>query len=241
MIRGLVLTVIGLSATTAFAAGSQPMAVRPCKPHSVNVSGQGSVNVEPAVYRLYVAVSRRGTDVRAARALVDKIAAEAVTAARSAGLSKADIQSTMITISPIYKPEAKPGTPQTFEVRRDLTLTLRQPAQYAELVEGLTRAGINQISHVSAEPSDPRATNDRALKQAVADARHKAALIATGLGVALGPPLEVTENGAQGPRPVIMGAARTNGRTSGYEPGRITVRASVSARFALSPSGCPVP
>lgn len=41
-----------------------------------------------------------------------------------------------------------------------------------------------------------------------------------------------------GPRPLMMGA-RSESRGNDYLPGTITVQASLAARFALAPSGCP--
>lgn len=225
----LVLAAFALTMPAAHAAE--------CTPHSVSVSGKGSVSAAPGVYTFHVSVSRRGTDVRAESAAVDKLATAAVKAARAAGLADADIRSTAVTVNPVYNSDAKPEAPRVFEVRRDLVLTLRNPSRYAQLVQGLVQAGINGIGNIVARPADPAAVADRALTAAVADARHKAALIAKGLGVALGPALSVNENG-QGPRPLVMGE-RINSENKGYEPGTITVRASVAARFALSPSGCP--
>jgi|GEM_PF-5028439 len=240
MIRTSLLLLSSAFAVTALAAPTPPPGTGTCTPHSVQVSGSGTASGMPGVYVFHVSVSRRGTDVEAASSTVADAAAAAVKAARSAGLAKADIQSTAVTISPVYDPHAKSDSPQVYEVRRNLVLTLRDPDHYAQLMEGLTKAGVNGIGHIEAQPSHPQELADRALASAVSDARHKAALIAKGLGVQVGPAMDVNESGPSGPHPLMMNAARS-GNESGYEPGRITVNASVSARFELSPSGCPAP
>lgn len=230
-----VLTLLAACGLAAPAAAADA----PCTPRSVSVSGEGSASAAPGVYVFHIAVSRRGTDIPAANKVVDGKVTAALNAARRAGIAKADMQSTSVAINPVYDPNAKPDTPQTYEVTRNVTLTLRQPARYAALVEGLIGAGVNRFANIEARPDDPQALADRALAAAVANARHKAALVAQGLGVALGPALELDESG-QGPRPLVMGAMQArSAQAGGYEPGEITAQTSVTARFALAPSGCP--
>lgn len=228
------VTFVALAVATASAA----YAGNACTPRSVSVSGSGRASAEPATYVFHLAVSQRGTDVRAANSAVDRTVGAALGVARQAGLRPSDIQSNRVAISPVYDPNAKPDTPQSYEVTRYLTLTLREPSRYASLVEGLIHAGVNRFAGVEAEAGDPRALGDQALAAAVADARHKAALIAGRLGVKLGPALALDESGTQ-PRPVVMGAAVMRSAQGGYEPGLISVNAEVTARFALEPSGCP--
>ncbi|HEX5313420.1 MAG TPA: SIMPL domain-containing protein [Gammaproteobacteria bacterium] len=232
--------VLALLIAGACAAAPGARAAANCTPRSVSVSGEGNAEAAPGVYVFHLGISQRSTDVRSANAAVDKSAAAAVAAAKSAGLAKKDIQSTNLSISPVYDSDAKPGEPQVYEVTRNLTLTLRDPSHYADLVEGLVKAGVNQITNIEARPADPQALADQALAAAVADARHKAALIAQGLDAKLGPALSLDENGGQMPRPVMMSAmkAAPSGAEAGYEPGRITTQAQVSASFELEPSGC---
>lgn len=237
------ITVLAVGAFFAAASLAAPAAFADsqCTPHSVSVSGDGSASAAPGKYTFHIAVSQRSTDIRAANAGVDKSVAAAVAAARQAGLAKADIQSTSVTINPVYDSNAKPDTPQTYEVTRNISLVLRDPSHYAALVEGLIRAGVNRISSIEAEASNPKALSDEALAAAVADAQHKAQLIAQNLGVKLGPAIELDASG-QRPQPLMMGAMQARAATGGgYEPGEISVQSSVTARFALDPSGCPVP
>lgn len=230
---------MGVFLTAGLAATPNILAAQACTPRSISVSGHGETQTAPGLYVFHLGITHRSADVRAANAAVDKSAENVVRAARRAGLAKADISSTQVTISPVYNPKAKPGEPQVFEVTRNITLTLRNPTRYTDLVEGLIGAGVNRIAGIEAKPADPQALADTTLTAAVADARHKAGLIAKGLGVQVGPALDVNEQSYQGPRPVMMDAARSANNTDGYEPGRIKVSASVSARFAIEPSGCP--
>ncbi len=226
--------------TAGFAAAPAALAANACSPRSVSVSGSGEAQAAPGVYVFHIGVAHRDTDVRAANAAVDRSAASAVAAARAAGLAKKDIQSTNVSITPVYNSKAKPGEPQVYEVTRNITLTLRDPARYADLVEGLIKAGVNRITNIEAQPADPQALADQALAAAVANARHKAALIAQSLGVKLGPATQLSESGGFRPQPRMMAmSAGVSATEGGYEPGQLTTQAQVSASFELDPSGCP--
>ncbi|MGH8273920.1 MAG: SIMPL domain-containing protein [Gammaproteobacteria bacterium] len=234
------ITLIFALCAAGLAAAPVVMAANTCTPHSVSVTGSGKAQATPGLYVFHIGISHRNTNVRAANDAVDKSAASAVKAARQAGLADKDIQSTNVSISPVYDSKAKPGEPQVFEVTRDITLTLRNPKHYAALVEGLIKAGVNRITNIEARPADAQAMADEALGKAVSDAKHNAQLIAQKLGVKLGPAIEVSVGGGVRPMPRMMAMSATASKTEtgGYEPGQITTQAEVSARFELAPSGC---
>lgn len=234
------ITLIFALCVAGLAAAPVVMAANSCTPHSVSVTGSGKAQTAPGLYVFHIGIEHRNTDVRAANKAVDKSAAAAVKAARQAGLADKDIQSTNVSISPVYNSKAKPGEPQVFEVTRNITLTLRNPKHYAALVEGLIDAGVNRVTNVEAKPADAQAIADQALGKAVSDAKHNAQLIAQKLGVKLGPAIEVSVGGGVRPQPrmMAMSAGASKAEAGGYEPGQITTEAHVSARFELSPSGC---
>ncbi|MDN5863914.1 MAG: SIMPL domain-containing protein [Gammaproteobacteria bacterium] len=228
----LFLSALGLIAAPVALGAEQ------CNPRQVSVTTSGFAKAAPGLYVFHVGISHRGTDVSAANDAVARSAAAAVAAALDAGVAKEDIRSTEISITPVYNADRKPAEPQIFEVTRDISIVLRDPSHYAELAEGLIDAGVNHITRIEARPSDPRALADQALAEAVANAVHKARLIAHKLGVKLGPALRISESGGVHPVPRVM-AMSADSAKSGYLHGQIKTEAQVSATFALSPSGCP--
>jgi uncharacterized protein YggE len=235
-------TLLTIALCAGLAATPVALAANACTPHNVSVNGSGKAQAAPGLYVFHIGITQRNTDVKAAHAAVDKSAAAAVKAARQAGLAGKDIQSTNVSIAPVYNSKAKPGEAQVFEVTRDITLTLRDPSHYAGLVEGLIKAGVNRVTNIEAKPADPRTLADRALAKAVLNAKHNAQLIAQKLGVKLGPAIQVSESGGVRPLPrkmMAMSATAKPAEKGGYEAGQITTQAEVSAQFELSPSGCP--
>lgn len=227
----------------ALTVASSALAAGQCSPRSVSVSGSGSAKAAPGEYVFHVGITHRNTDVQTANAAVDKAAAGAVKAARNAGVAKKDIRSTEVSISPVYRSDQKADEPQEFQVTREVTITLREPSHYARLTEGLIKAGVNRITNIEARPAHPDALSDKALADAVADATHKARLIAQKLGVKLGPATRVSVNGNVRPMPRMMAMKATSAGSvaeqGGYEHGQIKTHAEVSATFEFSPSGCP--
>lgn len=227
-------------AAAGLIAASSALAADQCTPRQVSVSASGSARAAPGLYVFHVGIAHRGTSIRAAHAAVDKSAAAAVDAALDAGVAKKDIRSTEISISPVYDADRKASEPQVYEVTRAISIVLRDPSHYAELAEGLIRAGVNRITRIEAKPAHPRALADRALAEAVGNAVHKARLIAHKLGVKLGPALQISQGGNVSPMPRVMAmTAGSVAPSGGYMHGRITTHARVSATFALAPSGCP--
>lgn len=210
-----------------------------CTPRKVSVSGAGSARAAPGLYVFRVGIVQRGTSVQTAHSAVNQSAAAAVHAALEAGVARRDIRSTNISISPVYDSDRGPREAQVFAVKRTISIVLRDPSHYAELAEGLIDAGVNRITRIEAKPAHPQKMADKALAEAVANAAHKARLIARKLGAKLGPALRISQSGGVHPMPraaaMSIGSAAVGG---GYVQGRITTHAQVSATFALSPSGC---
>jgi uncharacterized protein len=69
---------------------------------------------------------------------------------------------------------------------------------------------------------------------AIADAQRKADLYAKAAGVALGPVVSITEEGASAPAPVLMKRTVANGMAPPIAAGEDTLRVNVSVGFALA-------
>jgi uncharacterized protein YggE len=76
---------------------------------------------------------------------------------------------------------------------------------------------------------------DEARAQAIADARRKAEIYAKAVGVELGSPLGVTEQGAMQPSPMYrrMATARMDAVATPIAQGEETLRVAVSVSWAI--------
>ncbi|HET7570757.1 MAG TPA: SIMPL domain-containing protein [Gammaproteobacteria bacterium] len=202
----------------------------------ITVSGQGRVQVVPDVLDIHLSVEKRDKSIEAAQRDVDRHTAQAVEVARRFGIAKADITSTRVSISPQYDYQSKPPRLLGYDVRREVSLTLRDIGKYDQLLSALVKAGVNRISGVSARYSKPATLRDEAFARAVADARAKAGKLAQAFGAALGKVYAVTEQSAPSPRPLRVSKASFAAKTpSPTEPGTIDVEATIQVTFRLKP------
>ncbi|HET6725082.1 MAG TPA: SIMPL domain-containing protein [Gammaproteobacteria bacterium] len=207
----------------------------PTSPH-VAVSGQGIVRVAPDILTVHLSVEKLGKEIDAAKQAVDRRTGGAIAAARRIGIDKRDITSTQITIAPRYQYDHDQRQLVGYDVRRSMTLTLRDLDKYEPLLKGLVEAGVNGIDGVSARYSQPEKLRQQAFAKAVNDARAKAARLARSFDASLGNVWSIVELNATAPRPVM---ARTQAKfasasqASAFEPGTIEITADIRVVFLL--------
>ncbi|HET7674128.1 MAG TPA: SIMPL domain-containing protein [Gammaproteobacteria bacterium] len=229
----LILT-CGLLALMALAMPAARAAEQPSAPHVV-VTGQGHVEVVPDVFRIQLSVEQRDKNIEKAKQAVDAASARAIGVARSFSIAKRDITSTRIFIAPQYDYSNKQRRLIDYEVRRQITLVLRDIDKYDRLLDALVKAGVTGIDGVSASYSKPQSLTDQAFTRAVAAAKAKAKHLADAFGARLGAVYSIVEQSSPlpGPRPLAMSKASYAGAAS--EPGTIDVEASIRATFLLKP------
>ena len=125
------------------------------------------------------------------------------------GVASKDVQTTNLNVSPRYSqpPQPVPGRPQQeftpkivgYDVTNTVTVTARDLDKFGELLDAVVTAGANQMHGISFRIDTPESLLDEARKRAMADARHKADLMAGEAGVVVGPPISITDSGASAP------------------------------------------
>lgn len=219
----------GLFSAPLFAQGL------PDGPH-ITVSGQGRVKVVPNVFEIHLSVQQRNKNIDAAKQYVDAHTAKAIAVARKLGIARHDITSTQIFIAPRYDYEDKTRRLIGYDVRRQVTLILRDTDKYDRLLDELVAAGVNGISGVSASYSDPAALSAQAFAQAVDAARTRAKQLAQAFGATLGKIYSIIEQSSPAPHPRPLAMEKASFAAAGAaEPGMIEVEASIRATFILKP------
>ena len=137
-------------------------------------------------------------NAKAANALVSLI--------KSEGVAPADIQTSEVSISPMFSQPA-PGqqtasTITGYNVSNNLTVMVRDIPRLGGVLDKAVAAGGNSIYGVGFGHNDPTALLDNARAVAVADARRKADIYATAAGAKIGRLMVLTEEpGRQPPVP----------------------------------------
>ena len=74
-----------------------------------------------------------------------------------------------------------------------VSVTAHDLAKLGELLDAVVTAGANQMHGISFRIDAPDSLLDEARKRAMADARHKADLMAGEAGVVVGPPISIAD------------------------------------------------
>lgn len=195
----------------------------------LTVLGTGSVSVVPDRTSFsFGTTNDAGTTADALRASATTVA-RVVEALRAAGIAKADIQTTEVSVSPRMNENGDAVVGYT--ASDSVSATVRKLGAAGDVVDAAVRAGANQVYGPDLAASDRDSAYDKALAAAVAKARDKAELLARTAGAKLGQITAVAESDGT-PQPLgAMGAARD--ASVQIEPGTQTVDATVTVTFAL--------
>jgi uncharacterized protein YggE len=205
----------------------------------IEVSGEGSVRAAPDFARVTLGVTTAGKDARAAMVANAKQANALVALIKSEGVAPADIQTSDLSISPMFSKEppgqASAPTITGYSVSDSVTVTVRDLTSLGALLDNAVAAGANTVYGISYGENDPSALIDKARPLAVADAQRKAEIYALAAGAKIGRLMELTEEG--GARPVAF-AARTYAQgvaaPTPIEAGEDKLTVTIRARFELT-------
>jgi hypothetical protein len=201
-----------LAATTMTRADDDD---KPEKP-TISVTGQGKISAAPDVADINIGVVTQGE--KAVDALTDNSRQmdSLIKVLKISGVAAKDIQTTNINVSPRYSqpPQPVPGRPQQeftpkivgYDVTNTVTVTSRDLNKLGDLLDAVVTVGANQMHGISFRIDTPEALLDEARKKAMADAKHKADLMAGEAGVVVGPPISITDSGTSPippPRPMM--------------------------------------
>ena len=168
---------------------------------SINVTGNGKVIYVPDLGYVNVGVYAEGKTAAEAweknREKVEKIFA----ALQKLGLAPRDMQTSGLNVSPKYIHREK-QEPQLvgYSVSYDLRVTVRKLDQMGAILDRVVEAGANRNMNISFGCASYEKLLDDARARAVADARKKATIYATGAGARLGKVLKISENAFYAPR-----------------------------------------
>jgi uncharacterized protein YggE len=162
---------------------------------NINVSGTGKVVYVPDIGWVSVGVTSEGKNAAEAwernRQKVEKI----FEALRKLGLDPKDLQTSGLNVSPkyIHRPNQEPQF-VGYTASYDLRITVRKLPDMGKILDSAVEAGANQRMNISFGCSEYDRLLDEARAKAVADARKKATIYATGAGARLGKVLVISEN-----------------------------------------------
>jgi hypothetical protein len=205
----------------------------------IEVTGEGSVSAAPDFARVTLGVTNTGNTAGEAVAANAKAANALVSLIKSEGVGPADIQTSEVSISPMFS-QSSPGqttapTITGYGVSNNVTVMVRDIPRLGALLDKAVTEGANSIYGIGFGHNDPSALLDKARPLAVADARRKAEIYANAGGARIGRLMVLTEEPGRQP-PVAFSRAFVAGAPAPtpIEAGEDKLTVTVTARFELT-------
>jgi uncharacterized protein YggE len=230
-------TLVGIALGVAVALALPTFAQSPspgpgAAQRTVTVSGTATVRSQPDEATVTLGVQTRAMTAEAAMRDNAERMRRVIAAVRAEGVAADDIATAWVSLYPQYD---EPGIGvQGYVAENQVTVTVRTMQAVGRVIDAAVGAGANLTSGITFGLSDQGAGLERALGEAVEDARRKALALAEASGAQLGAVVSVSETGAPGPLPVYrFGVAEAAPAAPPIEPPTIQTQVSVTVTWEL--------
>jgi uncharacterized protein YggE len=200
----------------------------------ITVSASGFAYAEPDRATLSAGVSAEADTAAAALSANTERMQKVIAGLKESGIHAKDIQTSNFHVEPRYT-NPRDGTPSVidgYRVSNQVTVLVRDLKALGGLLDKVVSLGANQVNGLAFEVSKAETLKDEARKEAVANARRRADLLAAAAGAEVGEVVTIAEDtGYGGPRPMAMRAAKAEAVP--VEAGTETLEARVTVTWKL--------
>jgi uncharacterized protein YggE len=236
--KTLLFTTAWILVTASLAPAQRPDAdMRPV----IVVNGNSEVRIAPDEATVRVGIVRQASSAQQAQQQASLAAQEILKAVMAAGVPAAQIQTSRLTLTPVYAPR-RPDAAEAprivaYNAQNVVSVRLEDLALVGPVIDAGLRAGANQLEGVQFGLRNELPSREKALKEAVVEARKKAEAMAEALNVRLAGVLEVTEGGVSVSKLDLALAGRAQQESfasfTPVAPGELEVQANVTIRFLI--------
>lgn len=223
-------------AAAAFLETAQAQQASPADARIV-VTGEGSISVAPDLAQITGGVTTRARTVKEATDANSKVMAAVHAALADSGIEQRDIQTTRLTIQPVYAPAEPRSEPKLsgYSVSSQVNVKVRQIGKVGDVIDRLVAAGVTDLGNIAFLVSDPSKALDQARQAAIADARRKAEVYAHASELRLGQVQWITEDSEFAPpSPMRMQRSAAPAASVPIASGEDTLRAKVTVGFDIA-------
>lgn len=208
----------------------------------LTVTGEGQSTAQPDLATVSLGVSSRADTAAEAMSQNAAQQTKVIDALKGAGVEARDIQTSGLNLSPVIDyQDGQPPKLTGYAAQNMVTVRVRDIAGLGPVLDKLVGAGANEINGIGFSREDMTEALDKARADAIADARHRAEVMAEAAGMRLGPLMSLSEAQiAGGPQPMMMAADAKRGGAP-IEAGELSVTANVTAVFAMHDAKAPKP
>ncbi len=205
-------------------------------PRLMTLSGEGQVEATPDMASVMMGVQSSAETARGAIAINSQQMRDVFSALGETGIEPRDIQTSNLYLQPQYEHYRDGKAPRLtgYRAGNSVTVRVRDTGLVGDILDTLTKVGINQINGINFGIQEPGPLIDEARKAAMADALRKARLYTEAAGIGLGRIMSISESGSARP-PMPMAMARAESMDAGVPvaEGEVSLTARVSVTFEL--------
>lgn len=240
------LSFLALALGAHFPAIAQENIAPAARQRLIAVSGDADVKVVPDQVIFTLKLTTSDADLAKAKSLNNERVKGVKAVAALNKINPRDVQIDFLSIEPNY-------SRRTFTVSRRLTVTLREPAKFDDVLTRMVQNNrANEVEGIDFRTSQLRKFRDQARLLAIQAAREKAVALAGALGAKVGKPVSIREGGssdyswyrysnyyggarayAQNAQISINSSVAAGTPEGSYAPGQIAVNAQISVEFEL--------
>ncbi|MGB6162642.1 MAG: SIMPL domain-containing protein [Pseudonocardiaceae bacterium] len=206
---------------------------------TISVTGVGRVTAAADLLVLNLAVETQALTASAALTDNNKHATAVLSALKDHGVQERDIQTTQLSIDPVFEQQApndtRPPKIVGYRARNGLSVKVRDIQGSGVVIDAAVHAGgdATRIEGISFSFADPSSLLIEARKRAVDDARARAQQLADGFAVVLGNAISISESDLSG-GPTIRQFATFAPGSNTILPGESEVALQVTVSYEIS-------
>lgn len=208
----------------------------------LTVMGSASVELQPDFATLNLGVVTVGDTVAQAQADNATLMAALLAALEKAGVAKEDIHTSYFNVYPVFGDagvsygmsySSEGGKPKGYRVENNLLVTLRDLGGIGGVIDQAMAAGANQSYSLAFDSTRRSEAYDKALQEAVKEARRKGELMALAADKTLGSLVELQEQNMGYGGGYMKSMAMDAVAATPIITGSLTVEASVQATYQM--------
>lgn len=205
----------------------------------ISMDGEASMMVAPDMASISIGVETEGTNIADIKRDNDQRVSSIYETVKELGIAGKDIQTSELSIQPIYDYTSKRRKFLRYEMRNLVTITVRKLDIIEKVINASVREGSNVLEGVQFIVSNRDVLVDSLQVEAAKNARKRASAIASAVGAKLGKALKIAASRDHTPETVYgrrAFAMMDNGGAEASTPvsgGEMKLRSSVSITFEL--------
>ena len=207
----------------------------PTSTGTIVVSGTGRVAVQPDVADLRLGVTVAKPTVEAARGEAAATMDAILRAVDGAGVARADVRTAMLSVQPRYDyRDGRAPVLTGYEIANVVKVSVRDLSALGDVIDATLTAGATSMDALSFRLADPRPAEREARRQAMAEARSRADVLAEAAGVTVQGVSDIVEGQpVRPPGPVAKAERMALAADAGtpVEAGTLEVAVTVSVTY----------